>query len=130
MLKINAITIPHNKQRYSTLGDYFTDENGVEQFRVSDLGDYRMELAILVHEIVENYLCKYKGIKEQDIMNFDLMFEKERDEGKWTDEEPGDDPRSIYNKEHQIATFIERALISYFGINWEDYELACNKLYE
>ncbi len=122
MLNIQAKTIPHEEQRYNTSGDYWTDKKGVEQFRISDLGDYRMELAVLVHEIVEDYLCKHRGIKEQDIMAFDLMFEKEREEGKWKDEEPGDDPRAIYHDPHQIATVIERILISYFGINWKDYD--------
>ena len=123
-MKIVIETKKLDSMRYKSLGDYFED-HGVEYIQVAELGDWRMELAIAIHELVEDYICKHRGIKEEDIMAFDLMFEKEREEGKWTDEEPGDDSRAIYSKEHQIATAVERLLCSYLDVEWDKYEQKC-----
>ena len=128
MLKIIIETQPYPKMRYPSPGDYF-EKDGVEYIQVAELGDWRMELAVAIHELVEDYICKHRGIKEEDIMAFDLMFEKEREEGKWQDEEPGDDPRACYTKEHQIATAVEKLLCSYLDVDWKEYEQRCLDLF-
>lgn len=121
-MKIVIETKKLDSMRYKSLGDYFED-HGVEYIQVAELGDWRMELAIAIHELVEDYICKHRGIKEEDIMAFDLEFEKNRKEGN--DDEPGDSPQSPYLKEHQIATAVERLLCSYLDVNWEQYEQRC-----
>jgi hypothetical protein len=121
-MKIVIETLPLKKLRYKSLGDYFED-HGVEYIQVAELGDWRMELAIAIHELVEDYICKHRGIKEEDIMAFDLEFEKNRPKGN--DSEPGDSPLAPYTKEHQIATAVERLLCSYLDVSWEDYEQRC-----
>lgn len=127
-MKIDIQTIPHAEQLYPTVGNYY-EEDGVEKIRVSDLGDWRTELCVVVHEIFEDYICKHRGIKESDISDFDIMFEQERADGKWqSNEEPGDDPRAPYIKEHQIATVVERLLASYLDLNWNDYNNKVNNL--
>ena len=127
-MKINIKTIPHKKHRYETVGDYWTDDKGVEQIRVSSLGDWRMELLVATHELMEDFLCQHRGIKEKAIMKFDIMFEKERAKGLWTDEEPGDDPRSPYRKEHRFATRIERRLAKELNVSWKEYDKIINEL--
>lgn len=123
MLKINIETIPHKKQEYETIGNWKTDGEGKIDIYVSDLGDWKMEALIGIHELVETLLCNNRGIKESDVLAFDLEFEKNRPEGN--DDEPGDSPQSPYLKEHQIATAVERLLCSYLDVNWEQYEQKC-----
>lgn len=121
--KITIDFIPHNTQRYETVGDYFFYPNGELVIRVSKLGDKRMELLVAVHELLEVILTENRGIPEQDIMAFDMKFEKERVEGKhkiW--EEPGHDKNAPYRNEHIFAENIERLLASELKVDWSEYE--------
>ena len=121
--KIQIRVIPHNKQRYETIGDYFFDKKGGLQVRVSDLGDWRYNLAVIIHELIESGLCLVRGISFQDIDKFDMRFERERSAGLHSsDEEPGFSPNAPYLKEHRFATRIEKQLIKEFDINWDDYD--------
>jgi hypothetical protein len=125
MRLIEFRTIPHAGQRYETAGDYWTDKEGVEQFRVSYLPDWRHGFLIFLHEVVEDGLCKDRGINEEDIKAFDIKFNEEVDERLHDpDAEPGDDPRAPYYKEHQFATAIEKLFCHELGLNWQEYESA------
>lgn len=117
-MQINLKTIPHSEQRYETTGDYF-DEDGVTQIRVSDLGSDDYEFLVLIHEMVEWYLTQKRGIKEEDISNFDIEFENNRK--KWDTSEPGDALSSPYRQEHFFATNIERLCSEQLGVNWQHY---------
>ena len=80
------------------------------------------ECMVAIHEFVEWLITDLKGIKESTIMDFDLMFEKEREEGKHTDdEEPGFDNRSPYLDAHTLSTSIEMMICAFLGISWSDY---------
>jgi hypothetical protein len=62
-------------------------------------------------------------IKVEDIDAFDIQFEKDREEGKHTeDEEPGDGPQAPYHWGHQLATSIERIAAFTLGVSWQEYE--------
>ena len=112
--------IPHNKHRYETCGDYFK-KNGKWYILCSKM---RIEFVflVLIHEFVEWFLTQMRGIKEKDITAFDIMFEKERDNGKCKDEEPGDDVRAPYWKEHQFATKIDKLCCEELGLNYNQFE--------
>lgn len=123
-MNVESKTIPYSEQRYPTCGDYWMDENGVH-FRINSMGNEDYEFLVQIHEMVEEHLTRRKGLKEPDIMAFDLMWEKEREEGKHGEnEEPGHDPRAPYNKEHVLAENIERLLAHHMGISWPEYEKA------
>lgn len=131
MLKINVRTIPHDAQRYPTTGDYWEDEDGTLQVRLSDLGDRRLEFLVAIHELLEFELCRMRGISEETITRFDLKFEEEiaaglRDE----DDEPGEDPEAPYRREHAFAEKIERLIAKEMGVSWRDYERRLGALYE
>lgn len=119
-MKINIETIDHEAQRYETCGDYWIDENGTRQIRVSKLGDTDYEFLIAIHEIIEQRLCEKRGVSEEYITKFDEAYEANRQLGD--DSEPGDDPKAPYQREHQIATSIERLLAEIMGIKWQEYE--------
>ena len=75
-------TIPHSEQRYETCGDYWVDENGVQQVRISELNDWRYEVLIAVHEIVELSLARDRSIDEDEITKFDIKFEQAKARGE------------------------------------------------
>lgn len=128
-MKINIETIPHDAQRYPTCGDYWYDEEGILQIRVSDMGDERYETMIAIHELCEERLTKWKGITEQQIMDFDLKYEKQRSDCLEPHNlEPGFDNESPYRHEHTLATGIEMMLCAYAGLSWFDYEQSVNSL--
>lgn len=125
-MRILIQTIPHDQQRYETLGDYWQDEDGTYQVRVSEMPDWRYEILIVIHELAEFFSCLHAEIKEPDIKAFDELFEAERLAGLWTDEEPGNDPRAPYRLQHQFSErMIERPLADMLGVNWEEYESFC-----
>ena len=125
-MKINIQTIPNSEQRYITTGDYWIDSDGTWQIRVSDLGDWKKELLVAIHELAEQAICLSKGIKEEDISAFDIEFEKNRTEGNF--DEPGDDRNAPYADEHCIATSIERLMSVSLGLKWKDYDDAVNNV--
>ena len=118
--------IPHEQQRYNTVGDYFTDEDGVEQFRISLLAENKYEHLAMIHEIVERVLTFHAGVTNDAIDQFDIAFEKRRE--KEILGEPGDDPKAPYYRMHQIATIVERIVAAELGVDWHQYELSLNDL--
>ena len=119
-MKIEIKTIPHQVQRYNTCGDYWIDKDGTIQFRVSEMNNYVFEWLILIHEMVEFFLCLVKKVPLDKIDKFDLSF---KDKG-----EPGDDRLAPYRNEHCVATGVERLMCGIVGVPWVDYNNAVNGL--
>jgi hypothetical protein len=115
-VKIIIETIPHEKQRYDTCGDYWTDENGTRQFRISEMGDERYEFLVALHEMVEQELCRLRGVTESSIDDFDMSHPDL--------DEPGLDPAAPYHIEHMTATEIEHWMAHEMGVDWEAYDAA------
>lgn len=115
MRKIVIEVIPQKKQKYNTLGDYWVDKKGVLQVRISKMENTKYEFTVLIHELVEWFLARQNKITEKQITKFDMEFEKTNK----NDEEPGDQPKSPYYKEHQFASLIERILVDKLGIEWK-----------
>lgn len=121
-MNISIKTIPHAEQRYRTCGDWWLDAEGDIQIRVSVLGDWREECLVAFHELREVLVCNHRGISQQAVDDFDMLYEKDRDEGRHGQEcEPGDDPKAPYFMAHQLATAAERALAYDLDVNWNEY---------
>ena len=122
MLNIEIKTIKQSEHRYETLGDYWHDADGKIHIRCTALKSEDSEFLVILHELVEMYITKRKGIDEPKIMAFDIEFEKERAEGKWDENaEPGDDPRAPYKTEHCLAEIIERLVARELGVDWKQH---------
>ena len=117
-------TISHKEQRYETCGDWVFEENGDIIIYVSELGNWKYEMAVAYHELREVLLCKALGISQESVDAFDIQFEKERLEGQHGVDEPGDDKTNPAWYAHQLATHDERNLIADLGEKWEEYEQA------
>lgn len=121
-MRVVILTQSHNLQRYNTVGDWYTNKTtGTVQICVSTLGSWRYELLVAVHELVEAFLCMHDEIAEESVDKFDKLHVQ-------TDSEPGDDPNAPYQKQHCIATGVERILAACLGVKWAYYEDALEKL--
>ncbi len=116
-LSIHILSVDAACMKYNTIGDYFGTENA-RVVLVADMQDWKKELLVAIHEIVEQSLCFDRGIDEKNITKFDKKFE----EGNTTNDEPGDQPDAPYYKEHQFATKIEKMLCEELGMTWEEYD--------
>ena len=123
-MKIIIETIPHNEQRYETIGDWYYDADGNLNIKVSHLSDWRRSMLVAVHELVEVLACKHDGVSQKSVDDFDMNFEANRKPGD--DSEPGDASDAPYKFQHGLATGIERVLASAWGVDWADYEEEIN----
>lgn len=98
-MRVVIETIPHAEQRYPTVGDWlWSDDETTLTIRVSDMGDWRSEMLVALHELVEVILCKAGGVEQQAVDAFDIEFERKRAARNL--DEPGDDPAAPYRDEH------------------------------
>ena len=120
IMGIEINTIPLQDQRYKTAGDWYNTlkmtmvpPQEVLTISISELGNEEYEFLVAIHELVEAFLCRRRGIPHTLVDEFDLANPKQ---------EPGDLPESPYFKEHQFASKIERLLAAELGVNWNSYE--------
>lgn len=116
MKSINVKFIEEQDQRYETCGDYWEEPMSLE-VRVTKYRNNKYAQLILIHELIEMFLCEQRGIKFDDIDEFDRTYAIYDDEG-----EPGDDPVAPYHKEHVFATKIEKLIAAEMGVDWFEYE--------
>lgn len=149
-MNYRIFTIPHQNQKYETVGDYYTmkeakafkahavgvnplpaelaDGEDVRHIIVSEMENKDYEFLVALHEFVESYLVEKNGVSDEVITEFDKSFEAKRPEGNL--DEPGDALDAPYRKEHRIATTLERTAAQLLKVNWIDYEKNVNALYQ
>ena len=115
-MRITIEVIRHEDQRYDTPGDWLWPNEHNLLIRVSDMGDWRKEAAVAVHELVEAILCKNDGVAEGAVDAFDMS-----PEGKMC-VEPGDSLLAPYHRQHCFATAVERMLVAALGMPWAEHE--------
>ena len=130
MLKEICIKIiPHESQKYPTVGDYWYDKEGVLQVRVSDMQNDMYHKMIIIHELVEEAITNHLGITEQQITDFDLYYEERRKQGFVPEfSEPGFDRNAPYRLAHTFATGVEMGISAMTGVDFLDYDKAVNEL--
>lgn len=139
VIRITIETIQHENQRYPTAGDWLFLGDTELRIRVSHLGDWKKELLVAVHELVEAALCRSRGISEETVTLFDKdhadALEGQRcpceSVGGCDDRplghcnlgaEPGDNAAAPYRAEHFFATSVERLLAAELGVDWLEYD--------
>jgi hypothetical protein len=113
--------------RNDGLGDYYETPEGDWNVLAVAMKNALHSQLILTHEFVEVILIQAAGIPEPVIDAWDAYFEVLRAHGLvGPDDEPGDDPRAPYYKQHQVASKIERIVCEEgFDLSWDEYEKAC-----
>jgi len=101
--------IPHNEQRYNTVGDWYFSKNA-NKIRMNNNGSV-LVLTISIyptwqfgaytglHELAESLLCSAAGITPETVDDFDLNYEG--------DGEPGGEPDAPYYLQHVFSAGIE-----------------------
>jgi hypothetical protein len=125
-MRIQMISIPHERQRYNTVGDWRLSHNGIHITVSHTTDDYTFLVGI--HEAIEAYLCRKRGIQEEVVTAFDMEFEMKRESGNV--DEPGDSVDAPYQREHFFATSVERLIASELGVNWVEYSHAIESFKE
>lgn len=125
-LRIQIETIPHSEQRYNTVGDWYYLPDATWMFKISSLGDWRMEVCVAIHELVECAICRFLGTSQQVVDQFDTEYEANRKPGDVS--EPGDSANAPYRFAHCIATGVERVVAGVIGVSWKEYEDKINSL--
>lgn len=109
---VSIKTVEHARQRYPTCGDWQFLNGGI-YVKVSALPDWRYELLVGIHEVVEAALCKHRGISEEAVTAFDVACESD---------DPGAQAEAPYHKEHMFAERVERLIAEELGVDWHAYE--------
>lgn len=106
----DAMRAPYDQQ--DTAGDWFTESDGTLVIRATgtDLADPDTFLLAL-HELVEAYLCRHRGIDQALVDDFDARMSRHSAPG-----ELGDHPGSPYRAEHRQAMLIEHLMANFLGI--------------
>lgn len=112
---LHVEVIPQDKQRYPTVGDWAFDLLGSLQMKISDMKNPDYEFMVMIHEAVEAWICRKRGITGQVVDTWDIG------EGKHL-EDPGAHPDCPYHREHMLALRIERMIAEELNINWDKYE--------
>lgn len=124
-MNVDIKVIPHSRQRYPTVGDWWFERKNLS-IRVSEMGNWRYEMLVVVHELVEVLICKHEGITQKQVDRFDIAFENARKPGN--EDEPGDDARAPYRIQHGIASGVERICAALMGVDWNKYDTKVNSL--
>lgn len=111
--------VPHNDQRYRTIGDWLYENGGKTLvIRVSDTGDWRSDVLIAIHEIVEAVLCQNDGVTQAQVDEFDRRHPDL--------DEPGNDKAAPYHQQHVVAMVIEKNLAGAMRYDWKQHEERCD----
>lgn len=118
-MNITIKVIPESQQRACVNGcDWYWDDNNDLQVRVSPLSDWRHEVLLGIHEVVEAIMCRHNGVTQEMVDAFDVEYDKTHA----VDINAGDDPASPYKREHTLATAIERIICAELEVDWKTYD--------
>jgi Mn-dependent DtxR family transcriptional regulator len=104
MIKIK--TIEHARQRHDTCGNWVINGEQIIIY-VSEMGDWKYEMLVALHELVEVLLCKDRGISQKAV---------------------DDDIKAPYREQHRQAEFIEKQMAQFLNIDWEKYSKTVDEL--
>lgn len=126
-MRIDIRTIPESTMRYPSLGDWFyegaadgeeadgekADREEVLCIRAVDTLSDNEAFLVALHELVEAWLCRDKGVSQEAVDAFDLAFIPPRND---PDAEPGDHPDAPYRIQHRQAMMVEHLMALFMGV--------------
>jgi len=115
-LSFTGKTVEAKEMRYDTVGDWNIkkgkDSSSVDVW-TADMGNVDFNFLILIHELVEAYLCLKRNISNKEVMDFDK---------KSVAEDPGHSEKAPYHEEHEFATKIEKLIAQQLKVKWDRYD--------
>lgn len=125
-MNINIRVIPESEMRPEVSGaDWFWDQDGNLQVRVSPMSDWRREILLALHETVEAIMCMHNGVSQQAVDAYDKAYYETHE----CDKDAGDEADAPYVHEHCLATAIERILCAELDVNWASYDRELGETY-
>jgi hypothetical protein len=122
-------TIQLQANRFTTLGDWWEEPEGVFHITITEESDWRYMVCCLIHELTEWAICQAKGIKTSDCDKFDGWWEGEIKRGLIPAErEAGFDRRCPYRHGHIWGCRMERLFCWLLGVSWKEYGDAADAL--
>lgn len=125
-MNIHLFDIEHSRQRYPTVGDWQIKDDGGIVISVSEMAPEDYCFLVALHELIEVWLCRKRGITQEAVDTFDIEYERNRPPDDFS--EPGDSTKAPYFREHQFATMIEEQVASELGVDWGAYARAVEEL--
>lgn len=119
MNRIVIEVIPHENQRYPTVGDWQFVGSEL-RISVSAVADWRSQALVAIHEMAEAILCLAHGIPQELVDEFDM--------GHPELDDPGGDPRCPYRLQHEVALGIESTLADMLPYSWELHQQLLDSL--
>ena len=111
------------EHRYKSIDDWTdpsdTPDGLVFSTQTADMGNMDYNFLILIHALVEQYLCHKHKIKDEVVTKFDMDHSQL--------DNPGENPKAPYHKEHLIANDVEAMLSVALKVDWTKYEEAIDK---
>ena len=102
-MTIKILTIPHEEQRYDTLGDWQFIGDELIIF-ISNTGDWKRDACTALHELVEALMCKSDGVSQEQVDAWDMKHPELP--------EPGNSITAPYFVQHIMAKTFEQLLTS------------------
>jgi len=120
---IDMVTDDIKEHRYRSADDWFDPMILSKYIKfntvTADTGNMDYNFLILMHALVEQYLCYKHKIKDEVVTKFD-MDHPELDD-------PGEAIEAPYHEEHMIANNIEAELSVALAVDWKKYVEAIEK---
>jgi hypothetical protein len=108
-----------------TGADWWFDADGNLEVRVAhEVGDWREQTLLAIHEATEAAMCKHLGITVAQVDEFDSKYQAEHT----IDLNAGDEVDAPYKVPHNYATAIERILAGVLQVDWSPYDSRLSKL--
>lgn len=111
-------TTDMKSQRYESIDDWFDpwviDKDAYFRTLVADTGNIDYNFLVLLHAMIEQYLCYRHGVSDEKVTKWDL------DNPELDD--PGSHHDAPYHSEHMAAENIERAMAYFLKVDWKKYE--------
>ena len=118
-MNVRIFVISHDQQRYNTVGDwYFEGEDLV--IRVSKMENWRSEMLVALHKLVEVLLCKNDGVSQESADKFDTSHIES--------DEPGDEIDAPYRDQHCFAMAVERMVCAAMKMPWKEHDATVMKI--
>lgn len=117
---------------FTTVGYWYWSKpcnKGTLTVQVCKMNDWRHELAVWGHELIEVFYCWLFRITTEQADKFDAYYEECYERGiKQPDEEAGDDPDCPYYIGHRLGVAWEYFCIFITFASWTKYYAECNRI--
>lgn len=118
------LTTDHIKDhRYRSIDDWTdptpTPSGMVFSTETADTGNMDYNFLVLIHALVEQYLCYKHKITDEQVTGFDMAHTH--------CDNPGEHEEAPYYEEHLAANDIEAQISAMLEVKWSDYETAIDK---